>query len=382
MILRWSATVLALPLLFDQPAPRLLKLIREMTYGDHAIVQLGNPVAAALDAQGNLYVQDAGNRILVLDSSGRQLRQIGRPGRGPGEVMGISTWGWHRDTLWLGDEWLQRVTFLPPNGSAPIVRTYRRLVGGRDSLPIQPYAVLDDGTMIIEDPPLPVKTLAPPPDIIRYTRVSPEGTTVNPIATFAWNQGLRRGQPGLLIPTGEVGFAITRHPFPFFSLLRTSPDGNYITRIDRAVPVAGSPPTYVVTRLQPNGGVHWNTAVPYTPRMIPRGLIDSLATAGATSAGKVEDEFRKAYLARLGSLSTYPPVQEARVGADGTVFVKREAIGGNAQWDVLNSKGKLVGALSLPNASNILCGNATRIWVSETTPADEIFITRYRLSGS
>jgi hypothetical protein len=359
----------------SQPRLQPLRMTKEMTYGGHGL-QLGNPMAASLDSEGNLYVQDAGDRVLVLDSSGRLLKQIGRQGRGPGEVMGISTWGWHGDTLWLGDEWLRRVTFFPRNGAAPIVRTFR-LIAGSDTLWFQPYSVLTDGTMIVEEPRS--ATSGPPPDTIHYIRVSPDGRAINPIATFAWNQGLRRGYPGLVIPTGRTGYAITYHPFPFFSLLRASPNGDKITRVDRT-PVAGAPPAYVVTRLGSDGHVLWKTSITYNPQPIPRRLLDSLATDVATSKGKVDHEFRNAYLERVGSVSAYPPVQDARVGVDGTVFLKRETVSGKAQWDVLDDAGKAIGALSLPSASNILCGSASRIWVAETNPAEEVVITRYRWS--
>jgi len=42
----------------------------------------------AFDASENLYVLDSGNqRVLVFDANGRFLRQIGRKGEGPGELM-------------------------------------------------------------------------------------------------------------------------------------------------------------------------------------------------------------------------------------------------------------------------------------------------------
>ncbi len=50
--------------------------------------QLGfyGPRALAVDAQGNVYVTDTGNRrIVVFDGSGRLLRQFGSYGRGPGQ---------------------------------------------------------------------------------------------------------------------------------------------------------------------------------------------------------------------------------------------------------------------------------------------------------
>lgn len=47
----------------------------------------GERVEVAFDAAGNLYVFDASNtRVVVFDGDGEYVRQIGKPGEGPGEI--------------------------------------------------------------------------------------------------------------------------------------------------------------------------------------------------------------------------------------------------------------------------------------------------------
>jgi hypothetical protein len=55
--------------------------------------------------------------IMVYDSAGRFLRQIGRHGRGPGEFLNVARMlALRGDTLVVQDEWARRVTFLSAKG--------------------------------------------------------------------------------------------------------------------------------------------------------------------------------------------------------------------------------------------------------------------------
>lgn len=85
--------------------------------GDSAEI-FGFVTDAAFGPGGSIYVADPGqHRIVVLDSDGRFVRTIGRPGQGPGEFLDPSSIALLRDTLFVYDGRQGRVSVLDTLGA-------------------------------------------------------------------------------------------------------------------------------------------------------------------------------------------------------------------------------------------------------------------------
>lgn len=80
---------------------------------------LTRPIQFRIDGGGNIYILDIGEkRIMVYSPEGEFVRQIGREGEGPGEIMGgivqLAIDG--NDVLYLADNSLNRVTLFDTKG--------------------------------------------------------------------------------------------------------------------------------------------------------------------------------------------------------------------------------------------------------------------------
>lgn len=114
--------------------------------GPEAFFNIGLSSVAA-DADGNLYIMDAGNhRIVIFDEAGNHLRTLGRQGGGPGEFQmwpsGITIA--HDRSINVYDIGKQGLVRFDPAGNP--LQT-RRIEGGQ----IRSYALLSDGIAIHVD---------------------------------------------------------------------------------------------------------------------------------------------------------------------------------------------------------------------------------------
>jgi len=74
----------------------------------------GRVVQVAVSPRGSVHVVEP-TRIVVFDSAGAFVRQIGKRGRGPGEFNGLTRIGWLGDTLWAADRALRRFSKYDPH---------------------------------------------------------------------------------------------------------------------------------------------------------------------------------------------------------------------------------------------------------------------------
>jgi hypothetical protein len=88
-------------------------------------VEFSQITDVAVDAKGRIYAGDGLQRILVMDETGKLVREFGRMGGGPGEFQSIGTV--HllaRDSLFVYDPLAQRATVYEP-GSDRVAYTLR-----------------------------------------------------------------------------------------------------------------------------------------------------------------------------------------------------------------------------------------------------------------
>ncbi|MDX2136776.1 MAG: TIGR03663 family protein [Chloroflexota bacterium] len=111
------------------------------------------PRDVAVDAQGNIYVADTGNkRVRVYDSQGNYLRDIGGSGAGEGRLNEPSGLAIAPDgRLFVADTWNRRVAIFAPDGSFQSAFMVR---GWYDDLGNRPYLAIDEtrGQLYVTDP--------------------------------------------------------------------------------------------------------------------------------------------------------------------------------------------------------------------------------------
>jgi predicted membrane-bound mannosyltransferase/DNA-binding beta-propeller fold protein YncE len=116
-------------------------------------LELFGPRSIAIDADGNVWVTDTGNkRVLKFDSDGNFLAQFGVPGTGPGqfdEPVGIAIAP--SGEILVADTWNRRIQRFSPEfeylGEIPVESW------GSQAVTDKPYlAVLDDGRVVASDP--------------------------------------------------------------------------------------------------------------------------------------------------------------------------------------------------------------------------------------
>lgn len=81
--------------------------------GEDYLIWTGSYISAQVNDQGHIFVQDSGgNRILEFDGDGQFLRQIGRPGKGPGEFTSLYSFHILKDQSAIAFDNQQSVTSL------------------------------------------------------------------------------------------------------------------------------------------------------------------------------------------------------------------------------------------------------------------------------
>jgi predicted membrane-bound mannosyltransferase/DNA-binding beta-propeller fold protein YncE len=100
------------------------------------------PRDAVVDAEGNIYVADTGNkRIRVYDAGGNHLRDIGSGGTGTGQLNEPAGLALHPDgRLYITDTWNRRVSVFMLNGTHLFSFTIR---GWYDDMGNRPYLAVD-----------------------------------------------------------------------------------------------------------------------------------------------------------------------------------------------------------------------------------------------
>jgi DNA-binding beta-propeller fold protein YncE len=110
-----------------------------------------------VDAQGNVYVMDTGNkRVVIFDPQGKPLGQFGKAGMEPGqfdEPVGIALDS--DGKIYIDDTWNQRVQVMSPDksGNYPPLTSWEIAGLYGNSVDNKPYIAVDQmGHVFVTDP--------------------------------------------------------------------------------------------------------------------------------------------------------------------------------------------------------------------------------------
>lgn len=169
-------------------------------------------------------------------------------------------------------------------------------------------------------------------------------------------------------------------------------DGGYL--IARTRPTTAEPAEFTVTRVAESGDTLFRRRFRYTPARYTSALLDTMAWRAVRTPGPTI--FTPAGEARapadldvdvawreIRDAMDWPefqiPVEQAPVGHDGTLWLRREDDGGpDYRYMVLDAEGQARGILSLPRGLAIRWISADRFWAVDTDVLGVPWLVRFR----
>ena len=362
-------------------SPPQLRLTRELRIdaGENDLTQITPPGGMAVARNGTIVVsQNQDGAIRFFDASGKSLGSFGRKGQGPGEFQTTGRLSWAGDTLVVSDvstrrytlissdrklirslSWLSAVTApARPGSEAPRLRA---------SLPRAWYA---DGSMVLTvllatgspTPAWPGGEKAGTPII----RVDSTGALQKLIAwspraqcEVAYDAGSGPGSGGLLIP------------FCHRPLEELSPDGSILVLLSKET----ERPAFRVTALRANGDTVFTTEIAFQAAPIPGRVVDSARATRARGTQAQRDAAAKMLIP-----DTYPPFSRLIVGRDESTWIESFAAGGERFWYVLDNRGIVTGAASVPKNVQLMVVSRSAVWGVETDDDGLQHIVRFRVT--
>jgi hypothetical protein len=332
--------------------------------GPDALTRIGGVLVAD---DGRIFVlQSQEQHVKVFDARGRLVRKVGRKGEGPGEFRNPVSITLQRDTLWVVDDGLRRITAFHADDFRHLETRHVPL----DNRP--PGAILADGS-ILES----------------FTVLALEVERTSVIHLARWDGRGERRHPFLSIPISGL-FLLLDHggpwprvfpnPYsdaPLFSLL-PSRDAALLIRRD-AWSGAGDA-TFSVTRLTIHGDTVVHRAFRYEPKRVTEtqrnAMLNPRQRAGAPP------EVTAALQRALRQIRYLPPITRAAPGNDGTVWLARENQGAEVlqEWILIDQANRVAGSVRLPANVAIRVSLPDGFWATETDALDVEYLVRYTVS--
>ncbi|MCY3599064.1 MAG: 6-bladed beta-propeller [Gemmatimonadetes bacterium] len=324
------------------------------------------------DDQHVFVLQPQDGKVRVFSRAGEFVRDLGRRGEGPGELMRPNQMGWHGSRLWVTDPMSARLTFFDvATGEAETIQ-YRADVPGSFQRWI-PLAVLANGRVVaspeLTTPSGGLPTVSEIPVIV----TEPDGTLPDTLARQSIVGLFRKITAGL-----AVGESWVVSPIQDQDLIAFAPDGSSVVLVKRqSWDGRTSPAEFEVTRIDLHGDTVYRRSFEYEPRPVPPDFFDDRI---ASSIDRPSINNRRAHARALREFYEqhryFPPVASVEVGNDGTTWLAglREE-NGDREWLVLDGSGSAIGRLRPPGG--ILFADLTECWVVERDALDIPYVVRY-----
>jgi hypothetical protein len=336
------------------------------------------PAGLARDSEGRILVLDAGlPGLLVFDSAGGFLHQIGRRGEGAGAYTNPGEFGMIGDTIWLTDVRPARIT-LYRRQDGEYLESFSIGNPRPTRFTLVPFRMLGQDEFLLLAPPgpdlrgAPVGPLTYRQSLVRTNRA---GSYADTLVSYTAEY------PAIVTVAGGNGV------FPY-QPIRDGPYAGYsamtrlVYEISRRVATADSAGEFrIILRRSPREIVHDRT-FRYRPLPLPKPIVDSLTDEARARLASARPELAQVALRHLFLPAYQPPVApDIDVTEDGYYIVAREAYPqGARQWLVLAADLEPAGVIELPPHALRIIGSATRthVWVVERDERGLLQLVRYR----
>lgn len=315
-----------------------------------AAAELRRPVAATVGSAGDLFVVGlSGDRIFVFSPDGKLKSSFGRKGGGPGEMRSPVFLGSIRDSVWLFDASLARIT----------VFDSAQRVGRTIPLPVTGIGTLHrDGVVTIHSERS-FDLLDHEREMLRIQRLARNGRVA--LDTFVAPLGrrtLRYDAPG--------GVVVGKQPFDDHPHLAPAPSVGgfyYVFAPDRSRRFVR------VARYDSRWRMVWSIQLPLQPIRLTEAIVQRaveaiLAERGSPASPAEAHELRAA----LFVPNFLPAVTHALATSQGTLWLRREdERADSVRWTMIDSMGRRVGDLRLGASDAVLASRGPRVWWRSTT---------------
>lgn len=358
------------------------RAVRDSSFSlpDSVRALLSRVTALAVEPDSSLYVADPSlGAVLHLTPQGDFRGLVGRRGAGPGEFNTVFLVGLHRDSLWVLDPALVRLTLLPRSGSTPVTvplgMSAASLPSGRPQARLgMPSSVLLDGTLLVEQGALEESG----PRFLFHTDRALE--ILDTVARLP----LAHSRMSFIHRDGELHIP---QPFNDDPLYAVQSDGSTVVIVDRSVPARGVAGTITV-RI-------WRGAdEPVVTRQIPYAGLRLTQTAVDSAVGQyfVQGDRRRipntpvtpdSVRSHLYRPAIFPPVEDVRVASDGAIWLRvrlQDSPEGVGDWVVLSRRGFEMYRVSLPASFRLLGASRRTIWGLEGDQLDVPLLVRYSIA--
>jgi hypothetical protein len=343
---------------------------------------------AVIGPDSSLFVTQPRERVVrVFSPTGSLINEFGGEGEGPGEFGGVTDVGWKGDTLWVFDAQLARVSFFSPSGAFLDSFGFRAPPYSDMTTTTIPGAVLSDGSVLTlagSTSLMIAQGVATSTPILRVDR---QGRVLGPVA---WTDPSKdrvqiRASGNRIRRRRMLQF---RNPFSDSRLFAVSPDGASIILLDRSLPSAGSRGTVEISALDATGRTIWKKTLrvkllDLNPSEVQR-VVEDMVRVAMDPTRRLFPSLRDARQTISASLSppaAHPTVTDLALGRDHTIWLRREALGGDlVAWTKLSKEGDPIGNVVLPRTAKVLTADGSALWVADTDSLGVAQIARFDLS--
>ena len=357
----------------------------------------------AIGPDSALYVAQAQlPAVNVFSLDGQLLRQIGRAGRGPGDIewsaFGL---GWIGDTLWVAD--LNRIQLFTTDERVPeeVIQFY--LSVPEEGSQLTPGRMLADGTLVGARHLGDMRAWSSRGDDpgLALHRISRSGEILDTIAIIDWpdNAVENERNPGgwpRVHPLKEPALPGLQE---YLTALKS--DGSAIVQIG-GVHEHATPSTFDLLMISIGGDTLLHRAIEYEPlevtRAMERRLADEYAgwAVGEYTSRRMQllettvERQRRAYHRVFWVPEYHPPVRKVVAGTDGSIWLLRELREDRVDlWEIYGSDGRLEGRLEIEEGRSstkpwyprlaILLASRDEVWGATRGEYDEPYLHRYRV---
>lgn len=389
---RWPLFAAVGLILVLQPGARSAGMVQRVALVADTSFHLADSVRAILTAvtrvvvapDSSIYISDwQFPAILHLEQGGSLRRTLGRAGAGPGEFHQVLAIGLYRDSIWAMDPAQVRVTLFPLRGEGVQTLPYgpyaaRSLAPGSYSRRGMPTSLLQDGSVLLEEN-TPDPTRPTSGALLRVDRTMRVLDTVIQLPA-------QHSSMAFEYRDGGAQFA---QPFSDDPLYAVSSDGSLVVLVARRSATSEDGGEFLVTVLRNGTEEVFRRPVQYQPRRLTNRVVDSTVTAmagGFKPQGMVRSPVTvDSVRSRLFRPAFYPPVQDVRVGRDGTVWLKirfGDSASSVDEWLQLSPRGFPQRRVTTPNGFRLLEADRRMVWGAFTDSLDLPQVGRFEVGQS